>query len=158
MAVGRGEHGARLMAFVTALVRRGVMTDQFMRLLELQLDGENPTLVSQLAELYIRETTGRLEAIQSLVDAQDPDFPELDRLLHKFLGSSSTFGAKIMADTGADLIVRCQGRDVGGCRTTLARIRQHFMHLKRLLGVYVELETNRSRNVPEIDENFAPSI
>eukprot|EP00803_Ostreobium_quekettii_P011214 evm.model.scf_954.4 EVM.evm.TU.scf_954.4 scf_954:52040-52729(+) len=149
MAVGRGEHGARLMAFVTALVQRGVMTDQFVRLLELQLDGENPALVSQLAELYIQETTERLDAIQSLVDAQEPDFSELDRLLHKFLGSSSTFGARIMVETSADLIARCQGRDVGGCRATLARIRQHFRHLKRLLGLYVELETNRSQNVPE---------
>lgn len=158
MAVGRGEHGARLMAFVRAMVQRGVLSEQFVRLLELQLDGENPTLVSQLAELYIQETAGRLDVIQSLVDAEDPDFLELDRLLHKFLGSSSTFGARIMTDTSADLLDRCHGRDVGGCRTTLARIREHFMHLKRLLGVYVELETNRNRNVEQIDVMCGPSI
>lgn len=156
--MGRAEDGARLLAFVQVLMERGILTDQFMRLLELQLHGENPAFVSELAELYVQETTRRLDIIQSLVDADNPNFPELDRLVHEFMGSCATFGARMMTDTSADLISRCQGRDVGGCRTMLVRIRRHFVLLKQLLGVYVVLESNKSRNVQQIDFTCTTSI
>lgn len=154
MTVGRVDRRALLSSFVQAMVQRGIFTEQFVRLGELQLNGENPAFVSELAELYVQETAERLDTINSIVHAQDPNFSELSRRAHQFMGSCATFGARLMTDASAELIAQCQARDVGGCRTALLRIRRHFVVLKRVLGVYKALDASKNRDV-QIDATCA---
>lgn len=150
MAIGQSDRRAVLTSFVQAMVERGIFTDQFLRLRELQLNGENPAFMSELVELYVRETAERLEVIKSLVDAQQPDFLELSRRVHQFMGTCATFGARRMTDATADLLSQCKGHNVGGCRAMLLHIRQHFGVLKRVLGVYKALDTSKTQNVHQV--------
>lgn len=65
----------------------------------------------------------------------DPDFQELDQLVHQFKGSSASLGAKAITQLCVQLRNCCQERNKQGCVQTMQQMAQAYGVLKSKLAV-----------------------
>lgn len=53
--------------------------------------------MAEVVELYFEDSAGKLEKLDAKLAAPQPDFNEVDQLVHQFKGSSASFGAQGLA-------------------------------------------------------------
>ncbi|KAL6747471.1 histidine-aspartic acid phosphotransferase 1 [Haematococcus lacustris] len=131
---------AQLNQYVTQLQQEGVLDDQFQQLIQLQ-DESNPDFVAEVVQLYVEDSSAKIDKIAAmLTTVAEPDFNELDQLVHQFKGSSASLGAQTIAFLCVKLRERCQSCCRSGCVLLLSQIQQAFEVLKERLSVFIQLE------------------
>ena len=63
----------------------------------------------------------------------EPDFNELDQLVHQFKGSSASLGAKAITELCVQLRMCCQERRKEGCVQTMGHMGQAYAVLRHRL-------------------------
>lgn len=144
---------------------QGILDDQFIQLRTLQVililwfvfvfsmmeyvdigflclvqDDSNPDFVKDLIDLYYMDAGSKIESLRGLLGHDHVDFQQMDQIVHQFKGSSSSFGAKAMADICVRLREGCHQQDVAGCRQICSELSIEFDRLKTTLNKFGELE------------------
>eukprot|EP00890_Picochlorum_soloecismus_P001165 jgi/Picsp_1/2049/NSC_05514-R1_histidine phosphotransfer protein len=118
---------------------QGILDDQFIQLRTLQ-DDSNPDFVKDLIDLYYMDAGSKIESLRGLLGQDEVDFQQMDQIVHQFKGSSSSFGAKAMADICVRLREGCHQQDAVGCRQICSELTVEFDRLKATLNKFGELE------------------
>lgn len=129
---------------VAKLQAEGTLNDQFVQLQELQ-DESNPDFVAEVVELYFEDSGAKIDRIGVMLSSPNPDFNELDQLVHQFKGSSASLGAQLIAQLCIRLREHCQQRDVAGCSMVQQQIKQAYADLKSKLELFMGLEAQRKQ-------------
>jgi histidine-containing phosphotransfer protein len=103
-------------------------------------DDSNPDFVKDLIDLYYMDAGSKIESLRGLLGQDNVDFQQMDQIVHQFKGSSSSFGAKAMADICVRLREGCHQQDVAGCRQICSELSIEFDRLKTTLNKFGELE------------------
>ena len=127
---------------VQQLRAAALLDDQFSQLLQLQ-DESNPDFVQEIIELYFSDSSSKLDKLEQRLSVSQPDYSDIDQLVHQFKGSSASFGAHSMAQLCAKLRETCQAQDQASCQTLVKQAREVFEVLKSQLEVLLQLERHR---------------
>lgn len=134
---------AQLEAAVKQMQAEGLLDDQFQQLLALQ-DEANPDFVAEVVQLYFQDGAGKIERVQQLLllagSSSQPDYNELDQLVHQFKGSSASLGATAVAQLCIKLREACQARNAPACQQLVQQIREAFVALQARLEAFLALE------------------
>ncbi|KAK9869060.1 hypothetical protein WJX84_011902 [Apatococcus fuscideae] len=132
-----------------------LLDDQFSQLLQLQ-DESNPDFVQEIVELYFTDSASKIEKLEQRLGRSQPDYADVDQLVHQFKGSSASFGAHSMAQLCAKLRESCQAQDQAGCQTLVLQAREVFQVLKSQLEVFLQLEKHRKQLERQATAGRAP--
>lgn len=143
MARTAGPRDVGLEHYVNMLISQGVLTRQFMVLVELEERQSNWGFVAELVDLYLSDSGTRIEQIAAILCQDVPDFSELERLGHKFAGSSATLGARVMSDLCVGLSTSAKAGDLYRCVGLVMKIRKELTALEPVLGLFLEFDANR---------------
>jgi PAS domain S-box-containing protein len=91
----------------------------------------SPDLVTELLELYTRDTKTRLEELRVAISNSDRD--RARRAVHQLKGSSSTLGIGGMAGLSAELEARIEMQDLARAESTLKLLDGEFARVELLL-------------------------
>lgn len=94
-------------------------------------------------QLYFVDSAQKLERLDAKLQSANPDYHEIDQLVHQFKGSSASFGAQAIAQLCVSLREMCQQQNAAGCRACLEQTKQIFGQLESKLKVFMELESQR---------------
>lgn len=56
-------------------------------------DEENPTFVTDTIGMFLEECQKKMERLSSMIHGPDPNFRQLDEVVHQFKGSCASVGA-----------------------------------------------------------------
>lgn len=143
MARTAGPMDVRLEHYVNLLISQGVLTRQFLVLVELEERQNNWGFVAELVDLYLSDSGSRVEQIAAILCADAPDFSELERLGQKFAGSSATFGARAISDLCVGLSTSAKAGDLYRCVGLVLKIRKELTALEPVLGLFLQFDANR---------------
>ncbi len=133
---------------VQQLRAAALLDDQFSQLLQLQ-DDSNPDFVQEIIELYFTDSSSKLEKLEQRLSQSQPDYGDIDQLVHQFKGSSASFGAHSMAQLCAKLRETCQAQDQITCQGLVKQAREVFQVLKSQLEILLQLEKHRKALVQQ---------
>ncbi len=80
-----------------------------------------------------------------MLSVPEPDFGELDQLVHQFKGSSASLGAKAITQLCVQLRMLCQERNKQGCIAVTGQMGQAFEVLKVKLQALMACEAARTQ-------------
>jgi histidine-containing phosphotransfer protein len=124
---------------VLQLQQEGVLDEQFSQLMQLQ-DASNPDFVQEVVQLYFEDSVQKIERVGTVVAAPQPDYNELDQIVHQFKGSSASLGASRIAQLCVKFREACQQTNQPTCQQLLAEIREAYGLLRDKLAAFVSLE------------------
>ena len=93
----------RLERLLAQLSSEGLLDDQFTQLLQLQ-DDSNPQFIEEVISLYFEDSASKLEKLAAKLSVQQPDYEEVDQIVHQLKGSSASFGASAVAQLCVQVI------------------------------------------------------
>lgn len=134
--------------YVNLLISRGVLTRQFMVLVDLEERQRNWGFVSELVDMYLSDSAARMQQISCELHPLSPDFVELERVSTKFLGSSATFGARAICELLASLIGWARAGDRERCAGVVGRLWAEMQALEPVLALFVHFDAVRRAPVP----------
>ena len=138
------EVAARIEGYVTQLQQEGVLDEQFRQLMQLQ-DETNPDFVTEVVQLFFEDSASKIERIGVMLSAPDPDFTELDHLVHQFKGSSASLGARMIEQLCIRLREMCGAQNSPACVMLLGQVQQCYDLLKTKLEVFMQLEARHKQ-------------
>jgi histidine-containing phosphotransfer protein len=130
---------SQLEAAVRQMLAEGVLDDQFQQLVCLQ-DEANPDFVAEVVTLYFDDSGAKIDKIAQLVSAPQPDFHEVDQIVHQFKGASASLGACAIAQLCIKLRECCQTRDAGTSQQLVVQVKAAYEALRSRLTAYLQLE------------------
>lgn len=144
---GRGKRSAQGMDSSTtaqlaaAMIRSGLLSAQFESLRTLEVTNSSPGFVSDLARVFLSDSTFRIQRMEEIAGAGGQDAPELRRLVNQMVGSCDTFGAAGVAARCKGLLDALTGRlECAELLVQVERIRGELLQLQPLLELYVTLD------------------
>jgi two-component system, sensor histidine kinase and response regulator len=105
---------------------------------ELQEDGE-PDLVSELAEIFLNDATGRFAVLREAVEENDGT--SVEQATHALKGSSSNMGAQCMSDLCTELQEAGSSGDLTRAPELLDRLEAEFVRVSQALRIEQEPKT-----------------
>ncbi|CAD7700717.1 unnamed protein product [Ostreobium quekettii] len=129
--------------YANLLISRGVLTRQFMVLVDLEERQHNWGFVSELVDMYLSDSAARMRQISGQLLSPSPDFAELERLSIKFSGSSATFGARGVCELLAKLIGWARTGDRERCAGVVGRLWAEMQALEPVLALFVRFDAVR---------------
>lgn len=125
-----------------ALIRSGLLSPQFEQLRRLEVSSGSRGFVSDLARLFLSDSTGRIERMEEIVSVGGREgILELQRLANQMLGSSDTFGAAGVAGHCKALSEALMDRnECSEFSEMLASIKSELRQLRPLLELYIALD------------------
>jgi len=129
--------------YVNLLISRGVLTRQFMVLVDLEERQHNWGFVAELVNMYLSESTTRIQQISGELLSPSPDFVELERVSTKFSGSSATFGARAICELLAKLTGWARAGDRERCAGVVGQLWAEMQALEPVLALFVHFDAVR---------------
>ena len=108
-------------------------------------DESNPDFVSEMVELYFEDSASKIVKLEARLQEPAVDFAQVDQVVHQFKGSSSSFGARQMADVCVRLRESGHAQDAATCRQLAAELQHCFVRLKAQLEQFLLLEARRKQ-------------
>ncbi|HUQ62648.1 MAG TPA: PAS domain S-box protein [Acidimicrobiales bacterium] len=127
---GRSEREGVVLGQSQAPVDDRVDEDLLAELLEMLADPSSSE-VPAILELFLNETSKRLEGIQAAVGSGD--LPEASRLAHSLKGSAGSFGARRLSSIGGEIEAACGRADTDAVSTQLPALRSEFDAFRGIL-------------------------
>ncbi|WJX91962.1 Histidine-containing phosphotransfer protein 4 [Trifolium repens] len=129
----------QLVAMKQSFFDQGLLDEQFIQLEELQ-DDINPNFVEEIVTLYYRDSLRLISSIeQALKERNLLDFNKLDTLMHQFIGSSSSIGAKKVKAECSLFREYCRGGNIEGCTKSFQQCKKEYASLRMKLEAYFQL-------------------
>lgn len=129
---------------VLQLQQEGVLDEQFQQLMQLQ-DESNPDFVAEVVLLYYEDSASKIEKMGQMLSSPQPDFNELDQLVHQFKGSSASLGAQMLAHLCIKLRECCQTQNAAGCVALHQQVMSAYALLRSKLDIFLQLEEKRKQ-------------
>uniref|UniRef100_A0A7S3QPF2 Histidine-containing phosphotransfer protein n=1 Tax=Dunaliella tertiolecta TaxID=3047 RepID=A0A7S3QPF2_DUNTE len=130
-------------AQVQVLISEGVLDAQFNELMQLQ---DESNFLLEVIQLYFEDSATKIESIHRMLQAPEPDFQELDQLVHQFKGSSASLGARAITELCVQLRAHCQQRNKQGCEACMAHMGHAYEVLKAKLQALMADEAARTQS------------
>ncbi|TKY64444.1 Histidine-containing phosphotransfer protein 4 [Spatholobus suberectus] len=126
-------------AMKQSLFDQGLLDEQFIQLEELQ-DDANPNFVEEIVTLHYRDSSRLISSIEQALKERNPlDFNKLDTLMHQFIGSSSSIGAKKVKAECNLFREYCRAGNAEGCMRSFQQLKKEYAALRKKLEAYFQL-------------------
>ncbi|KAK4490975.1 hypothetical protein RD792_001696, partial [Penstemon davidsonii] len=116
----------------------GYLDEQFIQLEDLQ-DEANPNFVEEVVKLFYTDSARLLRKIDLALDDRPFDFEKLDDVMHQFMGSSSSIGAKRVQRKCTEFQEYSKDGNFEGCTRTFQEVKHEYATLKKKLENYFQL-------------------
>jgi len=114
-------------------------------------DDVGEELLPEILNLYISDGEETLGSLVQLSNGGDKavDFPEIQKLIHRFKGSSLNIGIAQMCGYCKDIRKLCVEKNAEETKRELASMREGFLKVKEELESYIESLLKRKRHKPD---------
>ncbi|XP_061358389.1 histidine-containing phosphotransfer protein 4-like isoform X2 [Gastrolobium bilobum] len=134
----RNQSHRQVAAMKQSLFDQGLLDEQFTQLEELQ-DDANPNFVEEVVTLHYRDSSRLISNIEQALERNPPDFNKLDTLMHQFIGSSSSIGAKKVKAECNMFRGYCNAGNAEGCMKSFQQMKKEYAALRKKLEAYFQL-------------------
>ncbi|KAK2651640.1 hypothetical protein Ddye_011496 [Dipteronia dyeriana] len=143
LGLGEDRLRADMNRLLALLFHQGVLDEQFLQLQQLQ-DESSPNFVSEVVNIYFHESEKLLMNLRTLLmDKEFSGYKKIGIHLNQMMGSSSSIGAKRLANVCVAFRTASQLNNRPGCLRALELLEHEYCYLKNKLHELFQLEQQR---------------
>ncbi|KAM7259639.1 hypothetical protein ACFE04_015380 [Oxalis oulophora] len=125
--------------YVRRLFMDGTLDGQFCNIQGLN-DMETPNFSKELVSVFFDDSEQVLNDLASALNQPNVDFKNLNVLVHKFIGSSCSVGARRITNACIGFRDYSEQQDVSGCMESLQQVKHEFNRVKAKIEALFEME------------------
>ncbi|XP_039053868.1 pseudo histidine-containing phosphotransfer protein 5-like [Hibiscus syriacus] len=114
-----------------------ILDGQFCQLERLE-NGGNPNFVEEVLTMYFRDSTILLQSVEQQMETDTTDLARVDRMLHKFKGSTASIGACKVRDNITKTRELLEEGDLERAKLAFRQLRMEHNNLRAKLEPYFQ--------------------